>query len=71
MTVFIWERIQHCSDHYHEEGGVVVFAKDEARAIELATLEGCEFKVYEKPDYAVQIESEEEKVFIFPDAGCC
>ena len=33
MKVFVWHQIDKCSDNYHEDGGVVVFAESEAREI--------------------------------------
>lgn len=38
MKVFVWHQIDKCSDNYHEDGGVVVFAESEARAREIAAL---------------------------------
>ena len=72
MNVFIWERVEKCSGNYHSEGGVVVFAKSEKRARELANeIPDCKINDDEKPDDVRQLVSGLEKVFIFPDAGCC
>jgi hypothetical protein len=72
MKVFIWHRIDQCSDNYHTEGGVVVFAADEARARELANArEGCEIKPKEVPSEVRECDGDDERVFIMPDAGCC
>ena len=72
MKVFIWKRVQQCSDNWHPEGGVVVFAADEARARELANKEsGCEIDPGEAPDDIRNVTSGKEAVYIMPDAGCC
>jgi hypothetical protein len=76
MKVFIWERIQKLTDNYHSDGGLVVVAANLQRAVELAEAEEVEFS---KGDYDELTpsnvyntdDSAEEKVFIFPDAGCC
>jgi hypothetical protein len=76
MKVFIWEHIQKLTDNYHSDGGLVVVAANLQRAIELAEAEGVEFS---KGDYDELTptnvyntdDSADEKVFIFPDAGCC
>jgi hypothetical protein len=76
MKVFIWERIEKLTDNYHSDGGLVVVAANLQRAVELAEAEGVEFS---KGDYDELTpsnvyntdDSAKEKVFIFPDAGCC
>jgi hypothetical protein len=71
MKVFIWEYVGKCSDNYHSGGGVVVFAKDEESARQIANgVSGCEIKAEEKPD-EVRESNGKEQIFIFPDAGCC
>lgn len=82
MTVFIWERIEQCTENYHSEGGVVAIAKDEERARELVNqtqisnkwgdLSYTKIEDSEKPDAMYWLhDDEEEAVFLFPDAGCC
>jgi hypothetical protein len=71
MKVFVWERVEKCTDSYHPEGGVVVFANDEERARDLAKVEYCRIGYNEKPDYVRTVYGEGERVFLFPDAGCC
>lgn len=51
MKVFVWHQIDKCSDNYHEDGGVVVFAESEARAREIANArDGCAIRDNETPD---------------------
>ena len=72
MKCFIWNYVQECSDRWHSEGGIVVFAENEKRARELAnTREGCNIREEEKPDEIREVIGGEEKAFWFPDAGCC
>lgn len=72
MKIFIWENVCECSDRYHSDGGVVVFADNESRAREIANAEdGCNITLDEVVDYVREVSTGEEKVFIFPDAGCC
>lgn len=72
MKVFIWHSVGKCSDHYHEDGGVVVFAESEGRARELANAEpGCKIRAAEAPDDVREVIGGEEKVYIMPNAGCC
>lgn len=71
MKVFVWRRVDKCSDNYHSEGGVVVFAQDEERARTIANaVSGCAIKPEEQPD-DVRDTAGEEAVYIMPDAGCC
>ena len=74
MFVFIWERLAHVSEYYHAEGGLAVIADSIERAKSLAADNGVVFN----PDidtsviaYELSNATVHEKVFIFPDAGCC
>ena len=72
MRVYIWEEIEKCTDNYHSEGGVVVFAKSLKRARELANaISGCKISEGEKPDHSRGVSGGKEDVYIFPNAGCC
>ncbi len=74
MQVFVLERIDHATERYHEEGGVVVVARDEAHAKELvAALPHCKPTDAEWASavvYDVQNDAT-PRVFVFPDSGCC
>lgn len=72
MKVFIWENIEEVSGRYHSNGGLVVIADNEVRAREIANIvPGCYVHPEETPNYIRDVSDGEEKVFIFPDAGCC
>ena len=69
MNVYVWY-VDQCSDNYHSDGGVVVFAATEERARELANAKpGCKIAPEEMPD--VRASEGEERVYIMPNAGCC
>jgi len=73
MKVFVWEDVSHASDGHHSRGGVVVFAETETRAREIVNKDPeCKIEPTEKPNYVRNLlEGGDEKVFIFPDRGCC
>ena len=72
MKVFIWEYVEEATGHYHSTGGVVVIAETEDRAYELAKEQGVKFKETEVPTLSLDLlHVNEERVFVFPDAGCC
>lgn len=72
MRVFVWRCIDQCSDRYHSEGGVVVFAANEVRARELVnSQEGASIRDDEKPDEVRDVSDGQERVFVMPNAGCC
>lgn len=72
MKVFVWAYVDKCSDSYHTEGGVVVFADTEERAREIANaIEGCSIRSDEMPDEVRDVSGGNELVLIMPDAGCC
>lgn len=75
MQIFIWERLNHVSKNYHEEGGIVAIAYDLMRARELieetiSTNHPCD-ALHTTPDYTFSCDAMEEQVIVFPDAGCC
>lgn len=70
MKIFIWHRIEHATDNYHPEGGVVAIARDLDRAVQLAAGKGA--TIDKTPDRTLDVhDSTAEEVFIFQDAGCC
>ena len=72
MKVFVWQRIKHATDSYHEEGGVVVFAESEEAARELALAKGATIAPDEAPDDVRDVFSGGiAAIYIMPDAGCC
>jgi hypothetical protein len=78
MKIFIWENVSHVSDSYHGGGGVAVVAATLERARELLPSPkpyGEDVKRCEAHDVAptatYETTASEERVFVFPDAGCC
>ena len=71
--VFIWNIVAYLTNNYHSSGGLVVIADNLEDAKILAMEKGVKFDdnmdefstVYELKDIV------EDKVYIFPDAGCC
>jgi len=76
LKLYLWEYVDHVSDNWHPEGGLVVIAEDMKRAMELIYIEGC-IKLSSKELEEVIIydlnplKTYEEKIYVFPDAGCC
>jgi hypothetical protein len=74
MKVYIFERVNKCSRRYHEEGGVVVVAKDEEQLHKMISKEGDIKITAEEMNNVITYSLRgypEPKVFVFPDAGCC
>lgn len=69
MKIFIWQEVEHLTDNWHHEGGLVIIAESFERACSLAPNQ-C-IPTESGPDFVADIVSDEEKVFIFPNAGCC
>ena len=74
MNIYIWQWLDQVSNNWHRDGGLVVAAKDDARAreliageehVEVTEEEWQEVTVYEA------VEGQIEGIFVFPDAGCC
>lgn len=73
MKLFIFEDVGELTYNYHSGGGLVVVAKDEELAKKLiATNEYINLTDEEWSKVVVYETNEtEERMFIFPDAGCC
>jgi Cft2 family RNA processing exonuclease len=73
MRMFVWEYVDGITCNWHDGGGVVVIAKDVDRARELlmATDGVSRTEFTDEPDFSTSVGTRKEKVFIFPDAGCC
>ena len=73
-TMFVWKSVSGLTSNYHDGGGAVVIAGDREVARELLRANGVSpsSEVFtQEPDFTASVVEEEEKVFIFPDAGCC
>ncbi len=79
MKAYLWHDIDKVSENYHERGSVLIQAESLERARELSKC--CTDKYREgsysmigtdaEPDAVFECDSTEEKVWVFPDAGCC
>lgn len=80
--LYIWLRVDECSDNYHSEGGVIAIANSEKEAREKANRYIVEhswdknrikgIREDEKPDYALDVITDPVfEAITFPDAGCC
>ena len=68
MKIFIWERCDNVTYNWHHEGGLAIVAATLERARELSeNADACRIP----PDFEANVDATEEKVFIFPDKGCC
>lgn len=74
MKLFLFESIEKVSDRYHEDGGLVVVAKDKDSAIDMIN-ERNDVEVTEKEwENVVTYELSgycDPIIYTFPDAGCC
>lgn len=79
MQLYIWENVsEFLTDSYHDGGGLAIVAENLPRARELFLAKAtspdkrkCEV-LSRDPDELYNVDAEaKEKVFIFPDAGCC
>lgn len=74
MKVFVWEQVDTVSSYYHEGGGLLIVAKDVARAKELIADHPHAYVSAEEWEQAIIIDAadgEQERLITFPDAGCC
>lgn len=79
MKIFIWDHVEECTENYHTDGAVAIIAPSLKRAREIAFFD-VGLARFKKPIKGIEIEPShsyelkgfhEEKVLIFPNAGCC
>lgn len=70
MKAFLWYGLDKVSNCFHEEGSVLIEAETIERAREMAN-ESCIRDVSKEPNAIFESNSKKEKMWIFPDAGCC
>lgn len=71
MKAFLWYEIGVVSDRYHSGGSVLIEAETLERAREIALNGETKMKVEKEPDAIFDSTSKTEKLWVFPDAGCC
>lgn len=71
VKLFVWERVDQLTTNWHPEGGLVIIAESLDAARELIKDRVKCGALTKDPDYTTSVYGKEEKVFIFPDAGCC
>lgn len=76
MKAFLWHQAEKVSENYHDNGSVLIEADSLERAKELAVIDGwndkkIKMKLGGEPDLELDSPSDKEKVWVFPDAGCC
>lgn len=76
MKAFLWDGLEEVSDNYHPHGSVLIEAESLERAREIAVFNkgGNIIKmngIEAEPDAIFDSTSLVEKVWVFPNAGCC
>jgi hypothetical protein len=73
LHVYIWESVSDLTDNEHNGGGLVVVAESLERAREIceANVEVKQFPS-EEPDCVLLVpDTSSERIYVFPNAGCC
>ncbi len=73
-SLFVWESVSGLTEQYHDGGGVLVIAGSLELARELLAKsvpdpKACD-ALTDPPDFTAPVVAE-DRVTIFPDAGCC
>lgn len=83
MKAFLWSNVSKCTERYHSGGAVLIEAENLERAREIGVFKYDEYTdqgeveatarisdLEREPD-AVFETTGEEKVWVFPNSGCC
>lgn len=72
MKVFVWEYLDEVSGAYHSDGGLLVVAETLDAAVKLAETNPYVKVGDEQPTVVYETSPDaEERVMVFPNAGCC
>lgn len=67
-TLFVWGQVSGITDNYHDGGCVAAIADSLDAARQLI---GRGEPMTAPPDFTAPVQCDEDRVFVFPDAGCC
>ncbi len=73
MEAWVFENLDQVSDSWHSGGGLVVVASSVERAREMVVENDASIEV-PNWDEAIVLrldDDEPERIWVFPDAGCC
>lgn len=82
MKIYVFEYVAPVTRNYHDGGGLVIITdRDPMEAWRASELYVDPRKHYGKadeadidlssPDAVYDVDADEERVFVFPDSGCC
>lgn len=86
MKIFIFEDVKELTSNYHEDGALIIIAENLDRALQMARTHTDDYSWRPEADrHHIKLTAEEiekvkvyelandaeEKLFIFPNAGCC
>jgi hypothetical protein len=77
MKLYVYNYVGGMTYNWHSGAGVMMITDRDPVEV-LREQVASENPVYdepfeapEKPDFVLDVEADEERVFVFPDAGCC
>lgn len=74
MRLYIWHNIDHVSDAYHTDGGLVICTSENPQDVwdGYATANGIELSQLPEPNKTIKVSAKTPPfVDVFPNTGCC
>ena len=76
MKIFIFKKIEKCTDQHHTDGGLVIVARDIEAAKNLIKLDSNISISDDEWKYVIKYELDKNytymhKFFVMPNSGCC
>ena len=73
MLLYAWEYLEDLTKEYHSNGGLLIVTDRDPLEVYNANLDNylLSKEALPEPDFVYPIDSDEERVVVFPDAGCC
>lgn len=77
MKLYVYNYVGGMTNNWHSGAGVMMITdRDPVEVLREHAIKGDPvyddpFEDPEKPDFVMDVDSDEERVFVFPDAGCC
>lgn len=73
MKIYVWEYLENLTREYRPNGGLLIVTDRDPLDVYNENLGDylLSKEALPEPDYVYTADSDEERVVVFPDAGCC
>ena len=71
MKLYMWGNLPALTDRYHDDGGLVIITDRDPNKVWRDYSSKGPLRELPEADTTMEVISDKEQVWVFPDAGCC